>query len=534
MLRRMKLSSRMMVMGLVICVCCMAVFPWIISTIKNNLYAEKEAKTKELVETTWGVVDYYSKLSKTNTMPVEEAQKKALDTIKNLRYDKSNYFWINDLVPKMIMHPMTPDMDGKDLSTYADPNGKRLFVEMADVCKKKGEGIVEYMWPKAGAKEPMPKISYVKLHRDWGWVIGSGIYVDDVQAEIWRMVYMFAAAFVAILIGGLFISYFMARSISRPVVHVIDGLNSCAGEVNGASAQVSSECQSLAEGISEQAAGLEEISSTIEETSSMIKQSANNSQQVHQLMIHTGKVVDEAKKTMSELTGAMHEITKASEATARIIKTIDEIAFQTNLLALNAAVEAARAGEAGAGFAVVADEVRNLAMRSAEAAKNTASLIEDTVSKIKNGSTIVTKTNDTFAEVTNSAQSVSVLIDEIAAASQEHAQGIDQINQTINGMSAITQRSAASAEESASAAEEMNSQTGQIKDFMHELAVLVTGKDNVKTDFSSGNRMTLKAPEALPQLAHKGVIARSVVPQIGDAKRHKRIAVHNDKFKDFE
>ncbi len=190
----------------------------------------------------------------------------------------------------------------------------------------------------------------------------------------------------------------------------------------------------------------------------------------------TSKVVSSASESMNHLISSMTEISKASEETSKIIKTIDEIAFQTNLLALNAAVEAARAGEAGAGFAVVADEVRNLALRAAEAAKNTANLIEGTVKKIKGGSDIVEKTHGEFTKVAASASKIGELIGEVTAASNEQSQGVEQINKAVAEMDKVVQTNASNAEESAAASEEMNAQAEQIKVYVGELAAILDGR----------------------------------------------------------
>jgi methyl-accepting chemotaxis protein len=266
-----------------------------------------------------------------------------------------------------------------------------------------------------------------------------------------------------------------ARSISAPIQNAVDQMGEASNQIASASSEVASASQSLAEGSSEQAAAIEETSSSLEEMSSMTKQNAGNASQADSLMKHANEVVQKANSSMASLTSSMREISAASEETSKIIKTIDEIAFQTNLLALNAAVEAARAGEAGAGFAVVAEEVRNLAMRSADAAKNTSGLIEGTVKKIKDGSDLVTKTNEAFAEVAVSSSKVGELVGEIAAASQEQAQGIDQINKAVAEMDKVTQQTAASAEESASASEEMNAQAQQMRHISLTLAGIIGG-----------------------------------------------------------
>jgi len=291
---------------------------------------------------------------------------------------------------------------------------------------------------------------------------------------------------LAVLLG-----VYLSLSITRPINRVSAGLADGADQVAAASAQVSSSSQDLAEGASEQASSLEETSSSLEELSSMTKQNANNANHAKQIMEQAAQIVARVDTHMNEMVTAINEISKSSEETGKIIKTIDEIAFQTNLLALNAAVEAARAGEAGAGFAVVADEVRNLAMRAAEAAKNTNNLIENTLKVVKHGADVTLMTKEAFGENTVIAAKVGELIGEIAAASNEQAQGISQINTAVAEMDKVTQQTAANAEESASASEEMNAQAEQMKVFVNELLVVIgeTGNgigSSRKTDNARG------------------------------------------------
>ncbi len=280
---------------------------------------------------------------------------------------------------------------------------------------------------------------------------------------------------LAVLLGAA-LAFAITRGILKPINTVIDGLTEGSQQVVSASGQVASASQQLAEGASEQAAALEQTSSAIEQLSATSRQNADNAGHANALMSEVMQVVDTSTASMRELTESMDEITKASEDTSRIIKTIDEIAFQTNLLALNAAVEAARAGEAGAGFAVVADEVRNLAMRAAEAAKNTAGLIEGTVKKIKHGSGTVEKTNRAFAMVVEHTQKVGELIGEIAASSQEQSRGAEEITRAVTEMDRVVQQNASNSEESAAASEELNAQAEQMKEFVSGLVALVGEK----------------------------------------------------------
>jgi methyl-accepting chemotaxis protein len=303
----------------------------------------------------------------------------------------------------------------------------------------------------------------------------------------------------AILVGGA-MAFFIARGIIRVLVRIAGALASGAQQAATAAAQVSTASQSLAEGASEQAAGIEEITAGVEEMTSMIRQNSNSATQAKDVAANTLEHTRAGSEAMERMSSAINDIKVGSDETAKIIKTIDEIAFQTNLLALNAAVEAARAGEAGKGFAVVAEEVRNLAQRAGEAARSTAEMIQDSVRNADKGVSITNEVVEGFTQIAEGNRQVNELITEIAAASGEQAQSSEQISTAIGQMDQVTQSNAANAEESASAAEELNAQANELSNMVGELLAMVGGEG--QSAMSAGPGEFHESPRRLP--AHDG------------------------------
>jgi len=473
-------------------------------TVKKEIQEITKVNLQDIAFTALSLIDINKDMDKT-----------ALDNAINMKITigKTGFLFIVDSNGNMVTHKIA---QGKNWIS------KPFISYIVD----KKNGYHRYLSPETKTY----KVVAFKYYEPKDWIVVAGNFESDSLAKplknmtnssIISLVPVFIIIFFAFI---LFINNYLIKPLRR----TIEGLNEGADQVASASTQVSSSSQSLAEGANEQAASIEETSSSLEEMSSMTKQNADNAGQADNLMKEANQVVDTANISMSRLTTSMQDISHASEETQKIIKTIDEVAFQTNLLALNAAVEAARAGEAGAGFAVVADEVRNLAIRAADAAKNTADLIEGTVKKVKEGSGLVTETNDAFTEVAESASKVGELLGEIAAASNEQAQGIDQINTAVTQMDKVTQQNAANAEESAAASEEMNSQAEQMKAMVGELVALVGRSNNragIREQEAGMERRAVASPVKRPR-GKELTVRREKSPE-------EVIPTGDDDFRDF-
>ena len=317
---------------------------------------------------------------------------------------------------------------------------------------------------------------------------------------------------VVFVLGGL-----VARSMTSAISAVIGNLSHGSQQIASASSQVASTSQEMASGASEQASNLEQTSASLEELGAMTNQNAENASQANQLSEETRSVAESGRGAMGRMSQAIDKIKASADETAKIIKTIDEIAFQTNLLALNAAVEAARAGDAGKGFAVVAEEVRNLAQRSAEAAKNTAGLIEESQSNADNGVSVSTEVGEVLENIVGSVGKVTQLINEVAKASKEQSQGLEQVNTALTQMNQITQSNAANSEETAASSEELSAQSRELNDIVASLILLNGGQvpradplmkesahqpDSHTADFTDIKQLSTRA-RSLPHLPSK-------------------------------
>jgi len=305
--------------------------------------------------------------------------------------------------------------------------------------------------------------------------------LNVVQRRSAQQRWMSLALFIGTLvIAGVIVNLTIRRSITSILTQAVAELTAAAAETATAASEISTSSQTLSQGASEQASSLEEVSASGEEINSMTQKNADHARSAAEKMSVAARQVEEANTRLTDMMRSMNEIDASSDKVSKIIRTIDEIAFQTNILALNAAVEAARAGEAGMGFAVVADEVRNLAQRCAEAARNTTTLIEESIQKTKAGKTKLDQVADTIRTVTVASGEVKVLVDEIQAASEEQARGMKQVSGALMQMEQVTQRNAAGAEETASSAQVLASQSGALEGIIGRLVGMVEGQGSVR------------------------------------------------------
>jgi methyl-accepting chemotaxis protein len=469
---------------------------------RKLILGERQTSVRQTVEIAHGLIAHQHALATKGLITEAEAKQRALDALRALRYSGNEYFWVNDMGARIVMHAVKPELDGKDMSDSRDPNGKPLFKAFVDTVKAQGSGFVFYEWPRPGDVEPVPKVSFVQGYAPWGWIVGSGVYIDAVNATVIQRSLLMSGGTVILGLALLGVGLLIGRSIQRQLggepalataltrqladgdlsvhiplrpddrhslLHAIatlkNNLSGIVGRVRDSAESVATASSQIAHGnldlsqrTEQQASALQQTAASMEELSATVRQNADGARTANDLAQDAANVAGAGGRIVGEVVETMKEINSSSGRIADIIGVIDGIAFQTNILALNAAVEAARAGEQGRGFAVVASEVRSLAGRSASAAKEIKTLIQDSVDRASKGSTLADQAGNTMSEVVAAIQRLNHIMAEITAASSEQSQGVAQVGQAVNHMDQATQQNAALVEESAAAAESLKLQ----------------------------------------------------------------------------
>lgn len=501
--RKLSFVAKISIVSIAILVPTLTLLSWQLLAREDEALQARMDATRQAVEVAHGAIALAHEQQMAGSLTREQAQKLAIDVVARMRYGDNEYFWINDLEPRIVVHAIKRELDGQAVGDMKDPNGFAMFSAFADRARAHGEGFVNYQWPRPGKSLPVDKTSFVKAFEPWGWVIGSGVYIDDIRdASVQRLAWNGGAiALTLLVVVYLLLSFYrvmqgglvetrrhlrsmkdgdlttsptpwgsdefaqlmlelaeMQAALRNMVVRVrgaSDDIVHSSNEITRATLDLSARTEHTAGDLEEAAAAMEQMSTSVTGTSDSTTKGA---------LVAQRNAVAAAKgaEVMRSMVDTMETIRSSSERISEIITTIDGIAFQTNILALNAAVEAARTGEQGRGFAVVAGEVRMLAHRSATAASEIRKLIRDSVGQIEIGADIASQAGAAIEEIVASSQQTSDMLKEIANVAREQSLGVEQIGKTVQGLDSMTQQNAAMVEETAAAAASMKGQAAHL------------------------------------------------------------------------
>ncbi|PMS30149.1 methyl-accepting chemotaxis sensory transducer with Cache sensor [Trinickia symbiotica] len=482
--------------------CLLAITLWGTFETRSARMEERQRDLKHVSEAAFSLVKEYGDLAHEGKLAADDARAKALARLKGIRYGADGYFTVNHSNSVMVMHPIKPELDGKDMSRATVPGAKLLFDEFSRAGKTGDSGFVDYQYPRPGSDTPVAKKGYVVYYQPWDWCLVTGAYIDDIDKAfhaslVKSLVLMLAVGLlmtlaVAVVTRGLVrqlggepadaadiasriaegdlamqvltrpgdresILYAMAR-MQQQLTGTIGDIKTSADSIASATEEIAAGNSDLSRRTEQQAASLEETAASMTQLTETVRQNTDSAVHANALATRATDAADAGNEAVLGMIGAIERISDSSTKISEITGVIEGIAFQTNILALNAAVEAARAGEQGRGFAVVASEVRNLAQRSAAAAKEIKDLIESSVSMVSDGAKQANHVGTKMEEVKLAIKQVSDIVSEIAAASEEQSRGIEQVNQAVNHMDEVTQQNAALVEQAAAAAQSLEEQ----------------------------------------------------------------------------